>query len=64
LSFPQFEQIFLNPRRAIADSWRRPKGSGGGDLGLRIRRLGDDFEPVDELHTMDDIWQVVVAVWT
>ena len=40
--------------------------------GLRVRRrrfglddrAGDDLEPVVELHTQDDLWQLVVAVET
>jgi hypothetical protein len=50
-----------NPRRAIAEFWRRPEGSGGG-LGLRQGRMADDLDPVSELHTLDQFWQLVVAV--
>ena len=25
-------------------------------------RLGDNFEPVGKLHTLDDLWQLVVAI--
>lgn len=33
-------------------------------MGLRVGRLAGDLEPVDELHTLDDFWQMVVAVET
>jgi hypothetical protein len=33
-------------------------------LGLRVGRLGGDLDPVDELYTLDDFWQLVVAVET
>jgi hypothetical protein len=31
-------------------------------LGLRCGRIADDLDPVSELHTLDQFWQLVVAV--
>jgi hypothetical protein len=31
-------------------------------LGLRGGRIADDLDPVSELHTLDQFWQLVVAV--
>ena len=36
-------------------------GSGGG-LGLRDGRIADDLDPISELHTLDQFWQLIVAV--
>jgi hypothetical protein len=49
------------PGRAIAEFWRWREGSGGG-LGLRHGRIADDLNPLSELHTLDQFWQLVVAV--
>ena len=38
--------------------------SGGGGCGLKIGRLGDDLEPVGELHTQDKFWQLGVTIET
>jgi hypothetical protein len=31
-------------------------------LGLRGGRIGDDLDPVSEFHSLDQLWQLVVAV--
>ena len=31
-------------------------------MGLSGRPLEDDFEPIGKLHTLDDLWQLVVTV--
>ena len=31
-------------------------------MGLRHGRIADDLDPVSELHTLDQFWQLVVAV--
>lgn len=33
-------------------------------MGLRVGRFDGDLKPVDEFHTPDDFWQLVVAVET
>ena len=38
-----------------------PEGSGGG-LGLRRGRIADHLDPVSELDTLDQFWQLVMAV--
>ena len=48
------------------ESYRRflvtAERSGGGGCGLTVGRLGDDLDPVGEFHTLNDLWQLVVAV--
>jgi hypothetical protein len=46
------EQLFSGPSS---------EGSGGG-LGLRRGLLGGDLDAVGELHTLDHLWQLIVAV--
>jgi hypothetical protein len=31
-------------------------------LGFRDGRIADDLDPISELHTLDQFWQLVVAV--
>src|SRR5208282_330399 len=33
-----------------------------GEFGLRRHQLGGDLKSIDEFHTLDDLWQLVMAV--